>query len=265
MRIEAVTVCVNYADFLEETLPHTLSQVDDLVVVTIPEDVRTRGLCHKMGVRCLPTHSFHQWGDRFNKGRAINYGLANLRLDGWVLHIDADIVMPSRTRWMMGISCMEPHKIYGCDRVDVVGRAAWDAYKAKPDIQYVHSCRVQPPRQFGIASRLIHVGYGGYCPIGFWQAWNPGASGIDRYPETQGSAEHTDVLHAAQWDKEDRQLIPEFYVLHLMTRGEAGSGSNWSGRKSPAFTLQEAPYRCDKPMARARYASNNPNGGGAIS
>ena len=41
-RIEAVTVCVDYADYLEETLPFLLPHVDDLVVVTTPEDGRTR-------------------------------------------------------------------------------------------------------------------------------------------------------------------------------------------------------------------------------
>lgn len=255
MRIEAVTVCVNYADFLEQTLPHVLDHVDDLVVVTIPEDSRTRGLCHRMGVRCLPTHTFSQWGDGFNKGRGINYGLANLRLDGWVLHLDADIALPPRTRWLLGIACLEPHKIYGCDRVDIVGRQAWDDYLASgPSArqQYVHSCRVEAPRPFPPGSRLIHVGFGGYTPIGFFQLWNPGGSGIDRYPETQGSAEHTDVLHAIQWDKEDRQLIPEFYALHLMTQGQTREpGSNWNGRKSPEFTRDQKPYRCDTPAPRA--------------
>ena len=35
-RLEAVTVCVDYADYLEETLPFLLPHVDDLVVITTP-------------------------------------------------------------------------------------------------------------------------------------------------------------------------------------------------------------------------------------
>ena len=259
MRIEAVIICVDYADFLEQTLPSTLEEVDDLVVVTTPEDGATRGLCHKMGVRCLPTRSFYQWGDKFNKARGINYGLANLRLDDWVLHLDADIVLPPRSRWLLSVTSPDPSKIYGVDRFDLVGREAWDAHCFDPGAQYVHSCRVQAPSRLAMGSRLLHVGYGGYCPIGYFQLWNPRASGIDRYPETSPgidvSAERTDVLHAIQWDRADRVLVPELIVLHLSTKGNtAPMGGNWGGRTSPAFTLKEGPYRRSSAPTAAKPA-----------
>ena len=87
MRIEAVAICVDYADYLEETLPSLLPHVDDLVIVTTPEDSRTRRVCARHSVRCLPTRCFYRDGEAFNKARGINYGLANLKLDDWVLHI----------------------------------------------------------------------------------------------------------------------------------------------------------------------------------
>ena len=40
MRIEAVCVCVDYADYLEEVLPFLLPHVDDMVVVTTPQPGR---------------------------------------------------------------------------------------------------------------------------------------------------------------------------------------------------------------------------------
>jgi hypothetical protein len=263
MRIEAVAVCVNYADYLAETLPFVLPHVDDMVIVTTPDDRRTIGLCHMHGVRCLPTKCFYQWGDKFNKARGINYGLAHLRQSDWILHIDADLALPSRTRWLLNCCCLEPTKIYGIDRVNIKGRAAWEAYKRNPDLQFVSSCRMEPPTQHEFGSRLVHVGHGGYCPIGFWQAWHPGGSGIARYPDTASdTAEHTDVLHAAQWSREDRVLIPEIVGMHLVTSGASkqAMGVNWKGRTSPEFSEEEGPYD-PSPYPRPRPKPPHPHPG----
>jgi len=78
MKIEAVITCVDYADFLAETLPHNRTLFDKLVVVTAPEDKATQRICEYWHVACLPTDSFRsRWGE-FNKGAAINEGLAQL-------------------------------------------------------------------------------------------------------------------------------------------------------------------------------------------
>lgn len=244
MRIEAVSVCVDYSDFLEQTLPTWLPHVDDLVVVTSPRDGRTKRLCARHSVRCLPTDCFYRHGDRFNKAAGINYGLSNLRLEGWALHLDADIALPSRARWMLDGCELDPAKLYGCDRVNCVGRAAWDRLKADPPIPFEWRCLVSPPRSLPLGSRIAHMDYGGYCPIGFFQLWNPRGSGIDRYPVRQDSAEHTDVLHAIQWPRQRRELLGELVVIHLETRskGRCGQGENWDGRQTPAFTTEEGPF-----------------------
>lgn len=248
MRLEAVMVCVDYADFLEETLPYTLPIVDDLVVVTRPGDGRTAGLCHRHGVRCLSTNAFYSGGEVFNKARGINYGLMHMRQADWVLHLDADVILPPRTRWLLENSNLEPYKIYGCDRFNVLGREAWDEFKARPSLQFESSCRITPPNQFQLGSRLVHYAYGGYLPIGYFQLWHPGKSGINRYPDTcegEGTAERTDVLHSLQWDRENRVLVPEMFVLHLETKSRGGPhmGANWRGRTTPAFTTDERDYR----------------------
>lgn len=266
-RLEAVVICVDYADYLAETLPFLLPHVDDVVVVTTPGDGRTHRVCKRYGVRHLPTRCFYREGEVFNKARGINYGLSNLGLDDWVLHVDADIVLPSRTRYLLDHVDLDTSKLYGCDRVHCVGRAAWDDMKADPELQYEWSCLVRPPRRWSLGARIAHMEYGGYCPIGFFQLWNPSGSGVSRYPRVgQGTAEHSDVLHAIQWDRQDRGLIPELIGIHLETKakGDARSmGQNWSGRTTPEFTRDEPPYRVSSarrcrvgPTGHANYTSS---------
>lgn len=246
-RIEAIVVSVDYADYLEETLPFLLPHVDDVVVVTTPEDGRTHRVCKRHGVRFLPTRCFYRQGERFNKARGINYGLANLKLDGWVLHVDGDIVLPARTRYLLGHADLDPRNLHGADRVHCVGRSEWDALKADPEVQFEWSCLVKAPRRWSLGARIAHIDYGGYCPIGFFQLWHPNASGISRYPRVcQGTAEHSDVLHAIQWEREDRVLIPELICVHLETRDKGDRrpmGHNWVGRTTPEFNRAETPWR----------------------
>jgi GTP:adenosylcobinamide-phosphate guanylyltransferase len=58
MRVEAVSVCVNYADFLEHTIDSVLAVVDDWVIVTTDSDKDTQRLCKQRGVRCVVTDAF---------------------------------------------------------------------------------------------------------------------------------------------------------------------------------------------------------------
>ncbi len=58
MILEGVTVSVNFADYLAETLPLNLRQFDDMVVVTAPEDVETQRIARYYGARLVLTDKF---------------------------------------------------------------------------------------------------------------------------------------------------------------------------------------------------------------
>ena len=250
-RIEAVVVCYNYSDFLEATLPYNISLVDRLVVVTHPSDKHTARLCDKYSVDCIKTEVFHDDNDRFNKGRAINLGLQNLRHDGWLMHLDADVVLPHRFHHALKMAKLDKKKLYGCDRMNTKTWENWEKHKKKTIPQHSWRFMVNPQEEFPVGSRLLHLEYG-YCPIGYFQLWH--SSLRRQYPIVCGSAEHSDVLFAVQWPREDRVLLPEFFVYHLESE-EVKMGANWGGRKTKAFGPPGTPIPGQ---------NQNPNGTGPV-
>jgi len=245
VRIEAVSVCLHYDDFLEQTIRVNQPLFDDMVVVTQQDDAKTIAVCTRYGVRTAFCPYFQRGGEKFAKGLAINIGLAHLKLEDWVVHLDADTALPRNTRKHLANIELDPSCIYGIDRVDCTGPEAWQAFLTDPDLYEKHYF-YHGPRGWPIGSRVGHFDYGGYAPIGFFQLWNR-ASGIIRYPSIHGwDAEHTDMLHALQWPRPKRVLIPEIVAVHLSTGGKDW-GVNWHGRKSPRFSPAVASEACPRP------------------
>ena len=243
-RIEAVVVCLNYSDFLSQTLPRNLAHVDRLVVVTGHADTATKEVCRKHSVECVTTDSFTEKGERFNKGAAINHGLQALRQLGWILHLDADILLPITFRNMLDKSALQRSCIYGAERANIVGWHAWEKFKHEHyhDVpQFGYRCMVATAPEYPIGANLVHKQYG-YCPIGFFQLWHSEymRSNELRYPETEGSAENADVQWAVRWPRVQRLLLPTVRVYHLDSE-HSRMGTNWEGRKSKPFTFDGMP------------------------
>ena len=222
--IECITTCVNYADFLAETLPRDLMIFDRVTVITSNADRETQELCRKLSTPYYCTDLFFKDGS-WNKARGIDFGLGYLRWNEWVVHKDADTFLPQCTRqWLEN---KDDTYIYGIDRVECVGYSRWKAYREHPGHDYM--CRVKIP-PFPLLDRIAIKDYGGYVPIGFFQMWHGRHN--RRYPIAKGDAEHTDVLHAIQWER--RALIPEIIGIHLQSE-PAKLGANWKGRKTVRF------------------------------
>ena len=132
MRIEAVTVCVGYADFLAATLPENLPLVDDLVVVTSPDDEETRAVCRKHNVFHILSEDYRRGGP-FNKARMINRAFDQIGCHDWVLHLDADIVMPRQFRRLVDWADLDERVLYGADRQRIIGFDEWKAFKQYVD------------------------------------------------------------------------------------------------------------------------------------
>lgn len=119
--LECVTICVDHADILRITIPQNRHLFDDWVIVTASHDRETQDLCKYFKIRHIVTDKFYENGDVFNKAKGINEGLKTLKRSDWVLHMDADIILPANFRQICKEDQLQKDAIYGIDRVDVVG------------------------------------------------------------------------------------------------------------------------------------------------
>ena len=235
MFLECVTVCRGFGDILEHTILNNQALFDRWIIVTTKEDDATHRVCKRHGIDFVDTDSFTRRGESFNKSLGINTGLAHLTCSDWVIHLDADVLLPPQTRRFLDNAELDPANLYGIDRFNMVGWDAYAAWKAKIDPQYQWFCLINPPAGCSFGSRIVHFDFGGWMPIGFFQLWNPAGSGVTRYPvKAKTDAEHTDVLHAMRWPRANRVLIPELLAIHLESE-KTPWGANWQKRASKPF------------------------------
>jgi hypothetical protein len=239
MRVEAITVCVGYGDFLAATLPENLPVLDGLVVVTSPDDDETRAVCRKHNVHHVLSEDYKRDGP-FNKARLINRVIDQVGGQDWILHLDADIVLPRQFRDKLEWADIDERCIYGCDRQNIVGWDEWRAFKRYVDRwdNHTHELGYWWHPHYAPASRLVSSIHG-YTPIGFFQLFHGSAvvqhnMHLRRYPTRHQDAARTDHQFSLQWDRRYRQLLPEVIVLHL--ESERGPhGANWCGRTTKRF------------------------------
>lgn len=240
MKIEAVTVCVNYGDFLAVTAEWNRHLFDHWVVVTTPDDELTREVCQRYHLQALVTAEGHTPGGGLNKGHLVERGLQHLSTEGWRWHLDADVALPRHTRRLLELAQLDPTVIYGVDRVMVRSWADWvrlrdSGYLSQPP-DNPHEVRFPPGYDLG--ARWV-VPQAGWVPIGFTQLWHASMEEwrgvrVRPYPANHPGASHTDVRHSLQWDRRQRQLLPELIAVHLESEA-AEIGANWKGRTTRPF------------------------------
>lgn len=221
MIVEAITVCVGFADYLAETLPLNKSQFSRRIIVTSEDDTDTQKLAREYDCKLVIT-SAHLYKGPFNKGRAINTGLNHVLLGHWICHIDADIVLPPgcHTRLAgylepLGIPSRRSDSIIGMARYMVTGKDQWEQFRQDWDERKL---ALEPPR---LDNKHI--------PVGFYQLWHTSAN--KRYPDNIPAANSSDLEFGKQF-KYKRQVPERCY--HLAATN-APKGSDWLGRKTPLW------------------------------
>jgi hypothetical protein len=241
VKIEALTVSVDYSDFLAHSILWNHRAFDRWVIVTAAHDQRTRDLCEHHHIECVTTDAFYSGDRAFAKAAGINAGLAVLDRDGWVAHLDADIVLPPRSRGMIEQASLDPSSIWGCDRLLCESYDAWACYVAWPEVQHSVNTFIQA-QHFPLGPRVGRLSEDGWSPIGFFQLWNPIESGVSTYPD-HGNVDRSDMAFARQWPRHRRGLIPELVAIHLASEPEEGMGANWRGRKTKHFGPEPHPRK----------------------
>jgi hypothetical protein len=245
MRIESVTVCCGYADYLRHSLPFIKACFDRSVVVSDYKDKDTHKVCDFYNVECLQTDVMYSNGDVFNKGLAVNKGLQHLDFREWAVHIDADTCPPPRARQVLQEMQLNEQFLMGVDRMMVPDYSSWERFLQDPLVQHEQAYVHLGPFPMGL--RLIKPEVGGYVPLGYFQMFHRASNFLGKapfYPEDCPTAAVSDLLFAAKWPRTHRHLLAEFSVYHLATEDITMAermGINWEGRKSMPFGPKD-PY-----------------------
>ncbi len=229
---------MNYSDILAHTAPRVRPLFDRWIIVTTPEDEGTREVCRKFNLDCHLTEAFYDNGDDFNKAKGINLGLERLTKKDWVLHLDADIILPPDTRQFLSAASLREDTIYGIDRVMIKSWEDWQKFFSSGYLQHDYQARCNFPKGYEVGCRWVSPHYG-YCPIGFFQLWHGSQNnykGINarRYPDGHSDAARADVQMSLLFDRKNRGLIPEIIAIHLESE-PASLGANWKGRTTKPF------------------------------
>jgi hypothetical protein len=200
--------------------------------VTTPEDKETQRVCEYWNVNCIQTDRFFEGKADFRKGAGVNTGLAQCEKSGWLIHMDADVVLPPLFREIIDGANLDTKSIYGIDRFMCKSYEEWQSFVSFPKLQHENGIYVHTDA-FPIGVRIWKPEEGGFTPIGFFQMWHIN-SGVDSYPEEHKDAARGDLLFALQWPRARRHMLPEIIGYHLESES-AEMGVNWNGRTTKRF------------------------------
>jgi len=231
--MKAITVSVDYADYLALTLPVTSRHFKEVLVVTSPDDAATQRVASSgfPNVRTHLTDAFYRDGADFNKGLALEEGFDVLGREGWIAVIDADIMLP-----VNGMRC--------------VPRTPGNLYSA-------HRRQASPERmeatdwsRFPMVRDPINTGY-----FHLFHASDPALQERPWYPTRWRHAGGCDTEFEAKWPGRAKTWLP-FDVLHL-----GPVRANWYGRTTERLDGTRPVEAADRKnrlqkMIRARQSGN---------
>ena len=206
--IDAVTVCVNYADFLVHTITNK-ECFDRWMIVTVEQDEETIQVCQDNNLEyCFSDRLLSDGG--FHKGKAINDALMQMDCKDWVCLVDADTVLfPEAFKHCIENTEIHPDfllGLYGRYQIDTV--AELEAFTLHTNIT---------------KEDLDEAG----MMVGYFQMWH--SSRRPFYSEQWHHAGGDDILMRDSFHEDYWKILPTF-ALHLGPRFR-----NHKGRKTARF------------------------------
>lgn len=203
--MRAIIVSVGYDDILALTLPRNAHHFEQLLVVTAPDEFDTMEVTRLVeNASWLETPVFYP---DFNKGAAIEEGFDLLGRDGWICHLDADVILPRKIEWpklKLGHLYLGRRRI--CSDIELGAKLPEDEWEQYP------VCQEQ-------------IGWPGFFQL--FHADDPVLEKRPWYPTDWRHAGGADTEFNNKWPDEKRELVG-FSVLHL-----GSPRLNWWGRQTP--------------------------------
>lgn len=208
-KVDTIIVSVDYNDFLVLTLENNIKYLDNITVVTSPNDSLCKEICDKFGVKCVLTDRMYENGAKFNKGKAVNEGIKSIQNPEWILLLDADIILPSNWSDLIKSSIFNKDAIHICSRNIIENYEDYQRWLNGEEVG-----RLETSKGFG-----------------YFQLFNINSSSIfgrnPIFPETSDDAAWSDLSFRNQFNKRTELSMS---VVHL---GKAYT--NWKGRETDSF------------------------------
>jgi len=123
-KIEAITICVNYAHDFKFCVERNKKHFERWLVVTTSTDLDTINLCKQHNLEVVIFDGFTDEHGPFQKSKGINEALRRINFDNaknseLVLHIDADIILPDNFKEQIEKEKINYQTLYGIDRAYV--------------------------------------------------------------------------------------------------------------------------------------------------
>lgn len=209
--LHAITVCVDYADFLRLSIFWNKRLFDRWTIVTVPEDKDTIQLCEENGLEIAFTERLKFNNANFNRGAAINDGIAAAKPTDWVAIIDADTLLLEDLRPQLH----DTYSLYSTHRTYLFG---WDSFVGWLKGEPLRAC-------------CNHD-----CSYGFLQVVHNGHPYVQGgwYSEQHGDASASDLDFRDRWEFNHERKHFTQCCVHV-----GPTAINWHGRKSAPFYTKE--------------------------
>lgn len=211
MNIRAIVPCVDYSDLLSQSIKIWQETVDELLIVSSPHDQQTIQLYESVRndhTNLYLTSIWYENGAAWNKGAGLSEAVLKTGFRNgaeWIVSFDADIIPPSRWRWLVETTELDEQAIYGATR---------HYHPAPEDVSPKLVPGEKMPQSFVIGFFNLFHNHSPYIPLPSAPLWDlcwPHAGNVD-------------TLFMRRFPTDKRHILP-IEMTHI---GE--ERKNWCGR-----------------------------------
>lgn len=232
-RLTAITVCIDYADYLE-AISDNRNHFDRWIIVTSASDYATIAVCQRHDLEFItPTcasDTESPFDAAYNKGATINAALSLVPDGEWVLLLDSDVFLPNKFRSRLALRTLFKSAIYGLSgRRTVLSLREFQAIKGR-----------YPWKMLERGERYVM----GYCQL-FHKGTKASAYPIrSTIPGAKPSGMYDDLVFQHYFTIGNHRTVG-LQCIHV-----GASATNWHGRITPQFALTPTPIGARKEQNR---------------